>query len=597
MSLATSCVHCGTVFRVAEEQLKASEGWVRCGHCQQVFNALESLFDLKRGSAADSGALPAETPKASAAATGFRYSESFSGAFQAPAVVQPSRTPEASVGEPALSAGGPSASGEPARALVGVDPHGPAWDETRPAAFSDLDALRRRRESDAGFLSAPDGVQEAASPVASAGVGAGRLEEPIPTSAFLRRAGVDLSDPSLASGAGRSHGDEGPESVYVEDPREGAPTSFEPTLWTVGWIPPAALPEPPLPVPQPCIQTDPVPEPVPEPVAADVVAPPVLAADERPDAPFPGVRREPVFASEPAVPRQEGPADDAAVDIPVTVMEPTDLQPDLYTVMADPLIGERPRSDGPQEGWMDPAPAPMVEPSGVDSLARAAAHADDATEYQGARFPRANRPVALDDLPDATFAASEFAFPAERVAAEEAVREELKPTFVQQAERRARWAHPGVRGVLAGLVLAGLTTLGVQAAVHWRGPLTDRVPSAAPLLDRLCATVFDCPDASRAEHRLDSLVVDSSNLAQPAEGGGYHLQLQIRNRSRRPVVAPNVDLTLTDLAGNVVSRRTLTAADLGQPPVLEPLADLPWQLRFSTPGFAVAGYTLAIYYP
>jgi predicted Zn finger-like uncharacterized protein len=48
MSLATRCTSCGTVFRVVQDQLKVSEGWVRCGRCQQVFNALEALFDLER---------------------------------------------------------------------------------------------------------------------------------------------------------------------------------------------------------------------------------------------------------------------------------------------------------------------------------------------------------------------------------------------------------------------------------------------------------------------------------------------------------------------------------------------------------------------
>lgn len=45
-SLATRCGSCGTVFRVGQEQLKASEGWVRCGRCHEVFNALDGLFDL-----------------------------------------------------------------------------------------------------------------------------------------------------------------------------------------------------------------------------------------------------------------------------------------------------------------------------------------------------------------------------------------------------------------------------------------------------------------------------------------------------------------------------------------------------------------------
>lgn len=46
MNLATRCTACGTMFRVVQDQLKVSEGWVRCGRCQTVFNAQESLFDL-----------------------------------------------------------------------------------------------------------------------------------------------------------------------------------------------------------------------------------------------------------------------------------------------------------------------------------------------------------------------------------------------------------------------------------------------------------------------------------------------------------------------------------------------------------------------
>jgi predicted Zn finger-like uncharacterized protein len=47
MSLATRCTACDTVFRVVQDQLKVSEGWVRCGRCGEVFNALEGLFDLE----------------------------------------------------------------------------------------------------------------------------------------------------------------------------------------------------------------------------------------------------------------------------------------------------------------------------------------------------------------------------------------------------------------------------------------------------------------------------------------------------------------------------------------------------------------------
>lgn len=61
MSLATRCPACNTVFRVLQDQLRVSEGWVRCGQCQEVFNALETLFDL---SAPAEAGTPANPPHA-----------------------------------------------------------------------------------------------------------------------------------------------------------------------------------------------------------------------------------------------------------------------------------------------------------------------------------------------------------------------------------------------------------------------------------------------------------------------------------------------------------------------------------------------------
>ncbi len=39
MSFTTRCPACGTTFRIVPDQLKISDGWVRCGHCSDVFDA------------------------------------------------------------------------------------------------------------------------------------------------------------------------------------------------------------------------------------------------------------------------------------------------------------------------------------------------------------------------------------------------------------------------------------------------------------------------------------------------------------------------------------------------------------------------------
>ena len=49
LEMKTRCPTCETIFRVTPAQLKARSGRVRCGQCQGVFNALESLLDDSNG--------------------------------------------------------------------------------------------------------------------------------------------------------------------------------------------------------------------------------------------------------------------------------------------------------------------------------------------------------------------------------------------------------------------------------------------------------------------------------------------------------------------------------------------------------------------
>jgi predicted Zn finger-like uncharacterized protein len=63
MSLITRCPSCGTMFKVVPDQLKISEGWVRCGHCADVFDAGAHL----QAAVPPSAALAAETVEARSA--------------------------------------------------------------------------------------------------------------------------------------------------------------------------------------------------------------------------------------------------------------------------------------------------------------------------------------------------------------------------------------------------------------------------------------------------------------------------------------------------------------------------------------------------
>lgn len=45
MSLITRCPACRTMFKVVPDQLKISEGWVRCGKCEEIFDARAHMQD------------------------------------------------------------------------------------------------------------------------------------------------------------------------------------------------------------------------------------------------------------------------------------------------------------------------------------------------------------------------------------------------------------------------------------------------------------------------------------------------------------------------------------------------------------------------
>lgn len=66
--MLTRCPACATHFRVTPEQLKARSGRVRCGQCQHVFNALDSLIEEPMAALHVPPELPSAVPPANAAA-------------------------------------------------------------------------------------------------------------------------------------------------------------------------------------------------------------------------------------------------------------------------------------------------------------------------------------------------------------------------------------------------------------------------------------------------------------------------------------------------------------------------------------------------
>ena len=145
MSLATRCTSCGTVFRVVQDQLKVSEGWVRCGRCDAVFNAFEGLFDLGRDSPPDWSGAPTSALSAEIAPESEPTDIGVDVYFDPPPLPPPARTPTpapatapASTGEVLPSHHHPDFI-EPSPSAVADKGHpSSSFPSTAPAAFEDL---------------------------------------------------------------------------------------------------------------------------------------------------------------------------------------------------------------------------------------------------------------------------------------------------------------------------------------------------------------------------------------------------------------------------------------------------------------------------
>jgi predicted Zn finger-like uncharacterized protein len=169
------------------------------------------------------------------------------------------------------------------------------------------------------------------------------------------------------------------------------------------------------------------------------------------------------------------------------------------------------------------------------------------------------------------------------------------PTFVRQADRAARWRHPGVRAGLAVLALAAFAGLGWQVHLSQHDWLVARWPALRTPVAQLCAWSGCQIEPPR---RIESLAVESSGLTRAGAAGTYKLTAVLRNRDRLPLRTPAIDLTLTDATGRVISRRVLDAAELGAPqPSIAAGGELALAATLRTREAAVVGYTIEIFYP
>ena len=175
------------------------------------------------------------------------------------------------------------------------------------------------------------------------------------------------------------------------------------------------------------------------------------------------------------------------------------------------------------------------------------------------------------------------------------------PKFLQAAERAAWWRKPTVRTGLAAAVALLAVTAVLQAALLARDSLAAQLPATAPLLQALCR-LGGCQVQS--PRRIDAITVDSSALGRldgPGPGLGlglYRLQLTLHNRADIALLAPALELSLTDGQGKLTLRRVLGLAELGlAQATLHAGQAVTLQADLSAGAQRIDGYSVELFYP
>lgn len=538
MSQTTRCPSCTTIFKVVPDQLRISDGWVRCGQCEQIFDAAEHLqpvpqppllpdmaFDSLRSPVALVPRTP-EVPQTWGAAAPMQPQPPVPVPAPVPAAVL--QVPEVVI--PAFLAVSPSPA-PVASALYGAAP------------------LPSDEACDATVVPAPLSAVPVPTPVPDTPPDS--TPEPSVEPAPLLPVPVVVPDvPGVDVAIAALEVPVAPEVPAVAD---------TPAIGVV-----EAIDFPPAPVPVPVSVQAETPE----------QAPAELPGYELPSAAPPELSLEWLEFPEPE--QAPEPEPDPAPDLELGLK--LDLEPE-----------PEPRSK--------PDPEPGSHPGTVRETTDTAL--PDTTALvpllpgQALAAHRIARPKAARESVPAADAAS--ATTASGAPAPQAAQGEDEPSFVRAARRKAFWRKPAVRGALALVGVLLCCTWALQMVVHQRHYIAAAQPQWRPLLQALCAPL----ECVVGPHRDMAAVVVESSSFNRVQGDVYQFAVTLKSRADVPLEAPAVELTLTDVSDQPVLRRVFLPQDFRAPDQLPAQGEWSASLlaRLALGNTTVAGYRVLAFYP
>lgn len=169
------------------------------------------------------------------------------------------------------------------------------------------------------------------------------------------------------------------------------------------------------------------------------------------------------------------------------------------------------------------------------------------------------------------------------------------PTFMHINTPKPTRPHPVVWWGLSSVLLL---SLGAQWMLHERDTLAAIIPALKPSLESVCG-VLGCQLA--ALRRIESVVIESSSFVKEQDDI-YRLNLTLKNNSEFELMAPGLELTLTNTQDQALLRRIIHPDDLGWHtgtilPQAELAASLPVRVNLQKKSDQFAGYQLLAFYP
>lgn len=562
MSLATRCTHCGTIFKVVQDQLKVSEGWVRCGRCHEVFNALPALFDLDT---------------------------------EAPPPRQVPQQPNTPPPQPPLAPTSTPATARPSAPSPMAANPAPGWSRTQPSELDKPPAGARAPLSPTPTPISSHTPLTAADLAFGSPAGSTASARPAATDFDLDTA-VDLSDPTP------------PWSAPTSAPPASPPASILPTPVASVRQP---LQRPAQPLTQPPVSTAP---PVATPPAESLNSGLNIANEPRPWLDEPPEDVPSTDEADALESRYLLPSRDTARPVRRRERGPE---------FADAQFPTDLDAEDEWARYQDSVPAPLTEPPPMSSFQTAGLLQQESPQGDASPTPDDARTGSETASADPESQAAMLRQAAPGYVPEQAVQPPSQrkgrsgtrgrdpasqaPEFVRRAQRKAFWRLPVVQAVMG--LIALLLTLGLtlQLGHHFRDWVAAHHPSTRPLLSTWCAQV-GCQ--VKPPMRLDALQVDAATLVRTASEGAdrYRLTVAINSRADVELAWPHIDLTLTDDRGTVIARRAFAPSDAqvakgeGMPLLSVPRAvpagestQLQWSLRLDD--LAPAGYTAELFYP